>query len=195
MKRFFSLFLSFVLLFAVCACSREKNLTELEEIQQQLAEMEGYACTATLIRQTENGEKIYETKVNDRIIRDVPESQHRSELFLGQFIRNYMQSEGVSVETASFDSSKCIVLEAVIPGNDDGLATEKLWIDRESLLPVRFVIYDADDKERYRMDYHEFTFHPQFDAPLFLSILKTVSRKGIHLHIILPPLTRPNSGV
>lgn len=43
MKRFFSLFLSFVLLFAVCACSREKNLTELEEIQQQLAEMEGYA--------------------------------------------------------------------------------------------------------------------------------------------------------
>lgn len=24
--------------------------------------MEGYACTATLIRQTENGEKIYETK-------------------------------------------------------------------------------------------------------------------------------------
>ena len=40
MKRFFSLFLSFVLLFAVCACSREKNLTELEEIQQQLAEME-----------------------------------------------------------------------------------------------------------------------------------------------------------
>lgn len=45
MKRFFSLFLSFVLLFAVCACSREKNLTELEEIQQQLAEMEAYACT------------------------------------------------------------------------------------------------------------------------------------------------------
>ncbi len=76
----------------------------------------------TLIRQTENGEKIYETKqyykstgeyrleltapetvagnytvfdgdricqynprVNDCIIRDVPESQHRSELFLGQF--------------------------------------------------------------------------------------------------------------
>ena len=109
------------------------------------------------------------------------------------------------METASFDSSKCIVLEAVIPGNDDGLATEKLWIDRESLLPVRFVISDADDKERYRMDYHEFTFHPQFDAdtfriagintPCFLSILKTVSRKGIHLHIILPPLTRPNSGV
>ena len=166
--------------------------------------MEGYACTATLIRQTENGEKIYETKqyykstgeyrleltapetvagnytvfdgdricqynprVNDCIIRDVPESQHRSELFLGQFIRNYMQSEGVSVETASFDSSKCIVLEAVIPGNDDGLATEKLWIDRESLLPVRFVISDANDKERYRMDYHEFTFHPQFDADTF----------------------------
>ena len=204
MKRFFSLFLSFVLLFAVCACSREKNLTELEEIQRQLAEMEGYTCTATLIRQTGNGEKTYETKqyykstgeyrleltapetvagnytvfdgdricqhnprVNNSIIRDVPESQHRSELFLGQFIKNYMQSEGVSVETASFDSAKCIVLEAVIPGNDDGLATEKLWVDRETLLPVRFVIYDAGGKERYQMEYHEFTFNPQFDADTF----------------------------
>ena len=29
-------------------------------------------------------------------------------------------------------------IDYVIPGNDDGLATEKLWIDRESLLPVRF---------------------------------------------------------
>lgn len=204
MKRIFSLFLSFVLLFAIGACSREKGLTELEEIQQQLAEMEGYACTATLIRQTENGEKTYETKqyykstgeyrleltapeavagnytvfdgtricqhnprVNNSLIKDVPESQHRSELFLGQFIKNYMQSEGVSVETASFDSAKCVVLEAVIPGNDEGLATEKLWVDRESLLPVRFVIFDANGKERYQMEYHEFTFNPQFDADIF----------------------------
>nr|WP_294680965.1 hypothetical protein [uncultured Anaerotignum sp.] len=202
MKRFFSLFLSCALLLG--GCCHEKGLSEMEKIQAQLTEMEGYACTATLIRQTENGEKSYETKqyykstgeyrleltapaavagnytvfdgericqynprVNNSIIKDVPASQHRNELFLGQFIKNYLQSEGVGVETASFDSSKCIVLEAILPGNDDGLATEKLWVDRKSLLPVRFVIYNTDGEARYQMEYHDFTFHPHLEAALF----------------------------
>lgn len=204
MKKILSFILSFALLFGIAACSKEEPLTELEAIQKQLAEMEGYACTATLTRISHKGEQTYETKqyykstgeyrleltapenvagnytifdgericqynprLDSSIIKDVPESQHRNELFLGQFIANYMQSEGVSVEAAALDEAKCIVLEAVIPGNDDDVSTEKLWVDRESLLPVRFVIYDAEGKERYRMDYSAFEFNPQFDDALF----------------------------
>lgn len=204
MKKYLSLFLSFSLLFTIAACSREEPLSELESIQKQLAEMEGYTCTATLTRTNERGEQTYETKqyckstgeyrleltapenvagnytvfdgericqynprLDSSIIRDIPESQHRNELFLSQFIQNYMQSEGVSVETAALDESRCIVLEAIIPGNDAALASEKLWVDRESLLPVRFVIYDAEGEERYSMDYSSFEFDPQFDDTLF----------------------------
>ena len=116
-----------------------------------------------------DGEHIcqYNPRLDSSIIKDVPESQHRNELFLGQFIANYMQSEGVSVEAAALDASRCIVLEAVIPGKDADLSTEKLWVDRETLLPVRFIIYDTDEKERYRMDYTSFEFDPQFDESLF----------------------------
>lgn len=204
MKKYLSLFLSFSLLFTIAACSREEPLSELEAIQKQLAEMEGYTCTATLTRTNDRGEQTYETKqyckstgeyrleltapenvagnytvfdgericqynprLDSSIIRDIPESQHRNELFLSQFIQNYMQSEGVSVETAALDESRCIVLEAIIPGNDAALASEKLWVDRESLLPVRFVIYDAEGEERYSMDYSSFEFDPQFDDALF----------------------------
>lgn len=204
MKKYLSLFLSFSLLFTIAACSREEPLSELESIQKQLAEMEGYTCTATLTRTNDRGEQTYETKqyckstgeyrleltapenvagnytvfdgericqynprLDSSIIRDIPESQHRNELFLSQFIQNYMQSEGVSVETAALDESRCIVLEAIIPGNDAALASEKLWVDRESLLPVRFVIYDAEGEERYSMDYSSFEFDPQFDDTLF----------------------------
>lgn len=204
MKKYLSLFLSFSLLFTIAACSREEPLSELESIQKQLAEMEGYTCTATLTRTNDRGEQTYETKqyckstgeyrleltapenvagnytvfdgericqynprLDSSIIRDIPESQHRNELFLSQFIQNYMQSEGVSVETAALDESRCIVLEAIIPGNDAALASEKLWVDRESLLPVRFVIYDAEGEERYSMDYSSFEFDPQFDDALF----------------------------
>ena len=204
MKKYLSLFLSFFLLFTIAACSREEPLSELESIQKQLAEMEGYTCTATLTRTNERGTQTYETKqyckatgeyrlellapenvagnytifdgdricqynprLDSSVIKDVPESQHRNELFLSQFISNYMQSEGVSVETAALDESRCIVLEAIIPGNDSTLSSEKLWVDRETLLLVRFVIYDADDKECYKTEYTSFTFNPQFDDALF----------------------------
>ena len=82
-------------------------------------------------------------------------------------MKNYMQSEGVSVETAALDENHCTILEAVIPGNDPAMATEKLWIDNQTLTPVRFVIYDADGTERWRLDYTSFTFNPHFDENLF----------------------------
>lgn len=204
MKKILSLFLSFSLLFSIAACSRKEPLTELEAIQKQLAEMEGYSCTATLTRTNDRGTQTYETnqyykstgeyrleltapehvagnytifdgdracqynhRLDNSIIKNIPESQHRNELFLGQFISNYMQSEGVSVEAASLDEGRCIVLEAVIPGNDTCLSSEKLWVDRKSLLPVRFVIYDTNGEIRYQMDYTTFTFNPPFDDTLF----------------------------
>ena len=109
----------------------------------------------------------YNPRLDSSILRNVPESQHRNELFLGQFIENYMQSEGVSVEAAALDESRCIVLEAVIPGNDPRLSTEKLWVDRTSLLPVRFIIYDTKGDASYCMDYSTFQFDPPLDDSLF----------------------------
>lgn len=204
MKRILSLLLSLFLLGSIAACQKAEPLSESAAIQKKLAEMEGYACTATLTRISAKGEKTYETKqyykstgeyrleltapaavagnytifdgarlcqynpkLESSIIKDVPESQQRNELFLGQFIRNYMQSEGVALEAAALDEAKCVVLEAIIPGNDAAIAAEKLWVDRESLLPVRFVLYDAEGQERYILDYGEFTFDPPFDAALF----------------------------
>lgn len=205
MKKILSLLLSLCCLCGTAACGRAEPLTELEAIQKRLAEMEGYACTATLTRTALEGTRTYETnqyyraadgayrlellspaavagnytvfdgeriaqynpRLDSSLIRDVPESQHRNELFLGAFWENYLQSEGVGVEAAALDESRCIVLEAVIPSSDAALASEKLWVDRESLLPLRFALYDAEGVERYRMEYTAFTFDPQFDDALF----------------------------
>lgn len=204
MKKGIAMLLSCALLFCLSACGKAEPMTELETIQKELAEMEGYSCTAELTRTSGKGQRTYGIKqyykstgeyrmeltapekaagnytvfdgekicqynprLDSSIIRDVPESQHRNELFLGQFVKNYMQSEGVTVEAAALDEAKCVVLEAVIPGSDDAVSTEKLWVDRETLLPVRFMIYDADGQERYRIDYDEFVFNPAFEEGLF----------------------------
>lgn len=204
MKRALSICLCLMLVLGLGGCKKEEPLTELEAIQKQLAEMEGYYCTGTLTRTSNKGEMVYGTKqyakasgeyrleltapegvagnytvfdgsriaqynprLNSQIIKDVPESQHRNELFLGQFVKNYMQSEGIGVEAAALDESRCIVLEAVIPGTDHAISVEKLWVDRETMLPLRFVLMDSEGTERYRIDYEEFIFNPEFPEGIF----------------------------
>ena len=180
-----------VLALFCCACGCQKEeITPMAAIQQKLTDMEGYSCLATLTIYSNKGETIYETKqdfkstgeyrmemlspdsakgnytvfdgktvcqynprLKESVQREVPESQRRNELFLGQFLKNYLQSEGVSVETAAIDESQ--------------LASEKLWVDNESLLPVRLSLYDADGKECLRLDYTTFTYNPHFDENLF----------------------------
>lgn len=108
----------------------------------------------------------YNPRVGGKVIVDVPDSQPRNELFLGQFIQNYNQSQKESQSTPT-EEGKTTVLEAVIPGNNHYLATEKLWIDNETLKPVQFVIYDSDGKERYFITYHDFEYDVTFDNQLF----------------------------
>ncbi|MCQ4936249.1 MULTISPECIES: LolA family protein [Anaerotignum] len=204
MKKAVAVCLSLLLLFSLGGCKKEEPLSELETIQKQLNEMDGYYCTASLTRISNKGETTYGTKqyakstgeyrleltspenvagnytifdgqkicqynprLNNQLVRDVPASQHRNELFLGQFIKNYMKSEGVGVEAAALDESKCIVMEAVIPGTDGALSSEKLWVDRETYLPKRLVLYDNQGQERYRLDYDEFVYNPDFEENLF----------------------------
>ena len=109
----------------------------------------------------------YNPRVNGRVIIDVPESQPRNELFLGAFVKNYVQSEDVSMSTANLEENNCTILEAVIPGDNKYLATEKLWIDNETIEPVQFVIYDSEGKERYIINYKEFEYNVAFEKDFF----------------------------
>ena len=78
-----------------------------------------------------------------------------------------MNSEGVSLAVSNIGESRCTVLEAVIPGDNKFTSTEKLWIDNETLNPVKLVIYDADGKEKYIIEYNEFQFDPEFEENIF----------------------------
>lgn len=105
----------------------------------------------------------YNPKVGGKVIVDVPDSQPRNELFLGQFIDHYTQSS----EIEPVEEENTIVFETVIPGGNQYLATEKLWVDQETLKPTQFVIYDQNGKERYRMEFHDFEYDVELVPELF----------------------------
>ena len=59
------------------------------------------------------------------------------------------------------------MLEAVIPGNNKYTSTEKLWIDNDTLDPVRLTIYDTEGKERYIIDYDKFEYNCDIEEGTF----------------------------
>ena len=118
---------------------------------------------------TSDGRQIHQfnNRVNGRVSLIVQETPERSEIFLTSFIRNYKQSEEVSVSVADMDEGVRTVLEASIPGNHPYLSIARLWVDNETMLPVKLVIFDADGAERIVVTYHIFEYNVVLDDGLF----------------------------
>ncbi|MCL2406478.1 MAG: hypothetical protein FWC95_00970 [Defluviitaleaceae bacterium] len=95
------------------------------------------------------------------------ESPERLELFVTSFIRNYLQSQEVTVSVASIDNSLVTVLEANIPGEHPYMRTSRLSVSNESLKPVRLEIFDADGALRVSVEFSNFEYNVNFDDRLF----------------------------
>jgi len=109
----------------------------------------------------------FNSRVNGRVSLMAQETPERSEIFLTSFIRNYRECEDVSLSVADMDAGVRTVLEANIPGNHPYLAMARLWVDNETLLPVKLVIFDADNSERIIVTYHVFEYNVIIDDGLF----------------------------
>ncbi|MCL2199011.1 MAG: hypothetical protein FWB80_08825 [Defluviitaleaceae bacterium] len=107
----------------------------------------------------------FNSRVNGSVNILVQETQERSEIFLTSFIKNYLQSDEISVSVSDMDEGVRTVLEANVPGDHPYLSTSRLWVDNESLVPVKLVIFDSDGTERIVVTYHVFEKNvPLLDA-------------------------------
>jgi len=109
----------------------------------------------------------FNSRVNGHVSLLVQETPERSEIFLTTFVRNYLQSDEISVSVADMDEGLRTVLEATVPGNHHYLAISRLWVDNTTLLPVKLVIFDQDGAERIVVTYHVFEFNVELDDVLF----------------------------
>lgn len=109
----------------------------------------------------------YNPRVKGEIKKDIESSIYVDEMLLGAFISNYLKSEETSVATSKFDASKCTILEAVVPGDHKYLATEKLWVDNETLMPKQLIVYDKQGEERVKVTYGEFKYNAKLEDKIF----------------------------
>jgi len=109
----------------------------------------------------------YNQNISGKVSVGVKENQERSEIFVTSFVRNYLGSQEVSVSVGNFEEGKCTVLEAIVPGEHPYLSSEKLWVDNETLKPVKLCIYDPDGSERIVVTFKTFDYNIALDDDLF----------------------------
>lgn len=109
----------------------------------------------------------YNPSVSDSIQITSQETSERSEIFLTSFIKNYAMSKEVSVSVSNFDNNEFTVIEAIIPGNHPYMSNEKLWINNDTLLPKKLVVYDYNQIERIIVEFEEFVFNPILEDKIF----------------------------
>lgn len=110
----------------------------------------------------------YNPKVSETIELTTTETSERTEIFLTSFLRNYSMSKEVSISVGNFDNSDYTVIEANIPGSHPYMSKEKLWINNETLLPEKLIVYDYNDQERIITKFEEFVFNPQLANEIFV---------------------------
>lgn len=109
----------------------------------------------------------YNPKIESRISVNIPDKPERQQILIFTFMRNFVKSQGVSVESAVLDESLYTVLEAVIPGNNKFFSTEKLWVSNSTKLPEQLIIYDTDGNERVIASFSSFEYNTNIDDTLF----------------------------
>ena len=109
----------------------------------------------------------YNKKTEGRISVGTTESMERSEILLTSFIKNYLADKEVAVAAGKLAETDETVLEAKIPGDNYYMATEKLWINNETMLPVELIIYDQDNVARIIVNYKDFKYNVKLDSDIF----------------------------
>lgn len=201
-KRSMGLLLIFLSL-SLYGCSGNQN-TAANKIQDQLINMEGYACLTQVSHMNNDKTNTYETKQvyqmdgqyrveviepehivgltticnGEKIVQDHPkleqsalnelgENNFRNQMFLGTFVKNYLQSEDVSIEVQNMGDALTTVLEAKIPGGSRHMSTQRVWIDQKTFKPIQMSIYNKDNKETVNIEFVEFTYNPKINQSIF----------------------------
>ncbi|MCL2592845.1 MAG: hypothetical protein FWD82_05720 [Defluviitaleaceae bacterium] len=117
-----------------------------------------------------DGTTIYQFNENipNRIAVGTTDTPERSEIFLTSFIRNFANSEEVTVMVFNTADNNTTTLEAQIAGEHPYLHSQRLFVDNETFMPTRLVLFDKDGAERIVIEYSSFEFNRELEAELLI---------------------------
>jgi outer membrane lipoprotein-sorting protein len=96
------------------------------------------------------------------------DKSERVELLLFNFVKNMnTDSDKTASVVKSEDRGKYTVLEADLPGDSQFLSTEKLWVNNDTMLPEKLIIYNIDGDEKIVEIFDDFEYNYSMEDNIF----------------------------
>ena len=77
---------------------------------------------------------------------------NRQYVFIGDFIKNYLQNEEVNIKL----SNNSLILETTIPGNNKYFNKQILYVNKDTKNPEKMEILNDEGKPSFTVKYKEF---------------------------------------
>lgn len=88
-------------------------------------------------------------------------------MFIGYFLKNFINSENSTYHSESFKGKDSIVVTTELPGGNPHFYSQRLWIDGKDFTPLRLNIIDKQDRVRFEVYYEDFKMNPELSEDLF----------------------------
>lgn len=106
-----------------------------------------------------DGEKLIEAYPNSEKKIEQKAGVAENEIILTSFIKRLQDAEHVKKQEAVLDGKKVMTYEIPIEGSYKYLAKEKVWIDKEQMIPLQLEIYDTEGNVSIEVQYEDFKYN------------------------------------
>ncbi|WP_053955314.1 LolA family protein [Inediibacterium massiliense] len=110
---------------------------------------------------------VYHPLIEQTFILDDFSKSDEQNMFLGYFIKNYLESENVQIDKKRKEHKDYLVITTEIPGNYAYFHKQILWINIEKKEPFLLEVYDSSDHIRMRVKYDGFEYNPTIENDFF----------------------------
>lgn len=110
-----------------------------------------------------DGKQVYQ--YNPHIKANVPcnASEARNQILLSSFIHNYLNTKNAKRENGTLEGREVISLETEIPGDYKYFASEKVWFDKQKLVPIKMEIYDREQNIVIQVEFGSFKYNMEIN--------------------------------
>ncbi len=95
------------------------------------------------------------------------EQSNEQLVFVGHFLKNFVNSESSSYHKENINGQNNIVITTEVPGGNPHFYKQRLWVSVKDYTPIQLSIMDKQGKVKFEVYFEDFKINPKLDEKLF----------------------------
>lgn len=95
------------------------------------------------------------------------EQSNEQLLFVGHFLKNFINSEASNYHKEKINGQNSIVITTEVPGGNPHFYKQKLWVRIGNYTPIQLSVMDEQEKTKFEVHFEDFKINPRLDEKLF----------------------------